>query len=89
MSRTILFESEMRKTPHEFDEVKEMVASKLDWNLVDAEVIAYRITSDWRIQVVVLDHCWRGASDTREYLEALTDLADKHRIDLTVVHAVP
>lgn len=72
-----------------FNDGKGLVAEKLDWNLRDAEVIAYRITSDWRMQVVLVDRCPRGASDTRGYLKRLVERAHKHRIDLTVVHDRP
>jgi len=69
--------------------VKKFVSKQLDWNLRNAEVVAYSVTPDCRLQVTIFDHGKLGADVTRAFLENIVDRADTHRIDLMIFHQKP
>ena len=62
-----------------------MVGRKLDWNLRYSEIVGWGV-KDGRLQVILIDRCPLGMSETREYMECVTGLAEKHKIDVTVFH---
>jgi hypothetical protein len=84
-------EDEMKKLSPEvyLKRVKRFVSKQLDWNLKDAEVVAYTVTSNYRLQVTIFEHSNFGANATRAFLENIVDRANTHRIDLMIVHQNP
>jgi hypothetical protein len=75
----------MRKKRDNFEEVKAMVGQRLDWNLQYADVVGWGV-KDGRLHVILIDRCPLGMDGTRDYMECVSDLAMKHKIDVTVFH---
>lgn len=75
----------MRQKRDDFDEIKQIISQRLDWNLQNSEVAAWGVR-DGRLQVILIDRGPRNIEDTREYMKIVSSVAGKEKIDLTVFH---